>query len=134
MEINGENKIRRFGDDATNQKENYGGTGIVGRATRYTKKPIELRIENDMGKFEEMGEESELEDMAMNFVDEKKRQRYNTERGGSNNSRGLLEEGIGSRFHAGRPGTMKIVSWNVRGLGQSRAVNRLKNKLRRIQP
>ncbi|KAA3453657.1 reverse transcriptase [Gossypium australe] len=29
---------------------------------------------------------------------------------------------------------MKILSWNVRGLGQPRTVRRLKNKLRRIQP
>ncbi|KAA3477739.1 reverse transcriptase [Gossypium australe] len=29
---------------------------------------------------------------------------------------------------------MKILSWNVRGLGQSRTVRRLKNKLRHIQP
>ncbi|PPS03353.1 hypothetical protein GOBAR_AA17295 [Gossypium barbadense] len=86
MEIDGDIKTRRFGDDVTNQKENYGGIGIVGRATRYTKKPIELRIENDRGKFEERGKEAELEDMAICFVDRKKRQRYDTERGGSDNT------------------------------------------------
>ncbi|KAK5770803.1 hypothetical protein PVK06_046958 [Gossypium arboreum] len=57
MEIDGENKTRRFGDDVTNQKENYGGMEMVRKATRYTRKSIELRIENNTGKFEEMEEE-----------------------------------------------------------------------------
>lgn len=29
---------------------------------------------------------------------------------------------------------MRSLSWNVRGLGQPRAVRRLKNKLRQVQP
>ncbi|KAA3471267.1 Endonuclease/exonuclease/phosphatase [Gossypium australe] len=121
MEIDRENKTRRFGDDVTNQKENYGGTRIVGRAMRYTKKPIELRIENNTGKFKERGEEAELEDMAMDFMDGKKRQRYNTEGGGFDNSRGLLEGGLN-------------IAVSAAAFKQSQAVNRLKNKLRCIQP
>ncbi|PPR92145.1 hypothetical protein GOBAR_AA28527 [Gossypium barbadense] len=54
IDIDGENTARRFGVDVTNQREHKGGTGFVGRFMRYIKKPTELRIEGNMGKFEGM--------------------------------------------------------------------------------
>ncbi|KAA3471562.1 hypothetical protein EPI10_017165 [Gossypium australe] len=37
-------------------------------------------------------------------------------------------------LQAEQPNTMKLLSWNVRGLGRSQTINRLRNKLRAINP
>lgn len=48
----GENTARRFGTDVTNQSEHKGGKGLVGRFMRYIRKPMDLRIEDNMGQIE----------------------------------------------------------------------------------
>ncbi|MFQ6669211.1 hypothetical protein Gotur_034553 [Gossypium turneri] len=61
---------------------------------RYIRKPMDLGIEDNMGQIEGRGDEVELEDIPVEFMDGKKRQRFNVEVGGSDNMRGLLEGGL----------------------------------------
>ncbi|MBA0551868.1 hypothetical protein Golob_022727 [Gossypium lobatum] len=49
---------------------------------------------DNMGQIEGRGDEVELEDMPVEFVDGKKTQRFNLEVGGSDNRRGLLDGGL----------------------------------------
>ncbi|MFQ6658588.1 hypothetical protein Gotur_027787 [Gossypium turneri] len=51
-------------------------------------------IEYNMGQIEGRGDEVELKDMPIEFVDRKKRKRFNLEVGGFDNKRGLLEGGL----------------------------------------
>ncbi|MBA0859488.1 hypothetical protein Goshw_007374 [Gossypium schwendimanii] len=53
-----------------------------------------MRVEDRIGQLEEMGDRSKLEDMLVKFVDGKKRQRFNSEVGSSDNNRGLLKLGM----------------------------------------
>ncbi|MFQ6623648.1 hypothetical protein Gotur_003349, partial [Gossypium turneri] len=55
---------------------------------------MDLRIEDNMGQIEGRRDETELEDMPVEFVERKKRQRFNIEVGGSDNRMGLLEGGL----------------------------------------
>ncbi|PPR80422.1 hypothetical protein GOBAR_AA40292 [Gossypium barbadense] len=57
----------------------------TGSSLRYSIKPAEWRIENNRGKFEGGGKETNLEDMSLEVVDGKKRQRYNIEKERSDN-------------------------------------------------
>lgn len=61
---------------------------------RYTRKPMDLRIEYNMGQIEGRRDEVELKDMPVKFVDWNKRKRFNLEVGGPDNRRGLLEGGL----------------------------------------
>ncbi|KAA3465053.1 hypothetical protein EPI10_000258 [Gossypium australe] len=67
---------------------------------RYSRKPIELKMENNMGKYEGRGEEANSEDIFIEFVDGKKRQRYNIEGDGSDNNKRVLEEGFKNALSA----------------------------------
>ncbi|MBA0755351.1 hypothetical protein Gogos_022157 [Gossypium gossypioides] len=64
------------------------------------RKPMDLRIEDNMGQFEGRGDEAELENMLVKFVDRKKRKRFNLEVGGSDKRRGLLEGGLENTISA----------------------------------
>ncbi|MFQ6640906.1 hypothetical protein Gotur_014657 [Gossypium turneri] len=46
----------------------------------------------------------------------------------------LVEENVPIMLSDEQPGSMRVLSWNVRGLGRPRTVARLKNKLRAINP
>ncbi|KAA3486891.1 BEACH domain-containing lvsC [Gossypium australe] len=91
-------------------------TRTYGTICKASRNSMEERTFEKQELEKENGEE--MEDLPMDLVDEKKRQKVNSEAGNSGEIRNA----------------MKILSWNVRGLGQSRTVRRLKNKLRHIQP
>ncbi|MFQ6623647.1 hypothetical protein Gotur_003348 [Gossypium turneri] len=67
---------------------------------RYTRKHMDLKIEDNIGQIEGMRDKAELEDMPVEFVDGKKRQRFNLEVGGSDNRRGLLGGGLENAISA----------------------------------
>ncbi|MBA0730284.1 hypothetical protein Golax_020588 [Gossypium laxum] len=108
MEIDGDNMARRFGANVTNQSEHKEGTGSVGRFVHHIRKPMVLRNEDNMGQIEEMRDGAELEYMLVEFVDGKKRQRFNLEVGDPDNIRGLLEVGLENAILAA---TTKQADW-----------------------
>ncbi|KAK5824560.1 hypothetical protein PVK06_019340 [Gossypium arboreum] len=70
------------------------------RARRYTKKLIEWRRDDEMGMLKERGVDAKLEDMAIDYMDGKKRQRHNTEGSSTDISWGPVEEGLNNTLSA----------------------------------
>ncbi|KAH1080743.1 hypothetical protein J1N35_020504 [Gossypium stocksii] len=91
IKVDEESKARRFSADVTNKSDHKGGMGSVGHFVQHIMKAIDLGTEDNIGQFKERGIGSELEDMPVEFVDGKKRQRFNLEVRDYDNNRGLLE-------------------------------------------
>ncbi|KAA3460676.1 nucleolin-like [Gossypium australe] len=128
MEVDGETEGRNHEREITNERDQRRGMENMGRCVRHPRKLMgENNFENQESE-EENGDE--MEDIPIDLVDGKKRQRVIAEEGKAGAIRGIVE--LQTKISAAN--AMKIISWNVRGLGQSRTVKRLKNKLRYIQP
>ncbi|KAK5817476.1 hypothetical protein PVK06_022400 [Gossypium arboreum] len=95
MEIDGEKRERKFGENITNIGERRSGLGIVGRFIRQNRNMLDARDHGMLRQLEENEDGFEIEEISVEFIDGKKRQRINLETGNSKNNKGVLELGIG---------------------------------------
>ncbi|PPR90441.1 hypothetical protein GOBAR_AA30241 [Gossypium barbadense] len=95
MEIDGEKRERKFGENITNIGERRSGLGIVGRFIRQNRNMLDARDHGMLRQLEENEDGFEIEEISVEFIDVKKRQRINLETGNSKNNKGVLELGIG---------------------------------------
>ncbi|KAA3472470.1 hypothetical protein EPI10_022948 [Gossypium australe] len=99
MEIDGEKWGRKFGVDVTNNSEFYRGAKSLSQFTRQIRKILFTGENANLKQLEVRGTSEEIEDIPVEFVDEKKRQRHNSERGTSGDQE-VFQRGCG-RNHIG---------------------------------